>query len=844
MFSQWIRTVRVNLTLRSPHVAPLAWILGAVVLANGAAVAHVVTTNPLVVNAWLVPPTHGLLPGVPYIDPNAGYTTQALGHLAALDWLHGHIPWWNPFEGVGAPLAGEMQSGAFFPPTLLLAFHQGMLLLQLFLEIVTGWSTYFLVRRLGVGRSFATAAGVAFGLCGTYAWLAHAPIRPVALLPLSLIGVERAVEAARAGRRGGWALLAGALALSILAGFPETTFLDGLLVVWWAILRLVGPGRAAWRPILLKLGTAGLVGLALCAPLVAAFTNYLSYGNLETNGSGFANAAIPSAGLVQTILPYALGPIFGFHAVAGTPDVLDHLWGATGGFLSVTLIAAGLVGLVGKRQRLLRLGLGAWVALWLLRTFGYPPVLHAVGALPGLQSLAFFRYADPSWELAVVVLAAFGLDDIARSLTRRRVLVAGAVLTGILATWAAITAWPLLTGVVSNSGSTTDHPHVYTIVSLALAWGVLAVLVLGGTIAGRRARILRSAHSADPARADIASDAVQSAAVWNLERSDRVRRRGRMVMAGIVAAESVALLGFTYLSAPEPTPLQLGSVVWLQQHLGAQRFYTLGPIQPDYGSYYGIGEADVNDLPIPRSWNQFVETRLDPNALVGSFTALARIDPSGPTAAQELTTHLAEFESIGVRYVVETANGLDIQGQPFPAAGTPPWPLGPRLVYRDTFAEIWELPTAAPVFSVTPATPSGRVGAGATLPECAATGSGSDEVTVDCPRPSTLVRRVQFAPGWSATVNGTPAPVVEDRGGPPGLFQAVSLPAGRSTIRFTYLPPDEAAAAAVAVLALLVLVGSLVVPWWSERRRSEGPGSRDRGRRPDPAGHVEDSGHV
>ena len=31
----------------------------------------------------------GFLPGVPYIDPNNGFQTQALGYRAALDWLHG-----------------------------------------------------------------------------------------------------------------------------------------------------------------------------------------------------------------------------------------------------------------------------------------------------------------------------------------------------------------------------------------------------------------------------------------------------------------------------------------------------------------------------------------------------------------------------------------------------------------------------------------------------------------------------------------------------------------------------------------------------------------------------------
>jgi hypothetical protein len=47
------------------------------------------------------------LHGKPFTHNYSGWTSQALGHLAALDWLHGTVPWWNPFEGLGAPLIWE-----------------------------------------------------------------------------------------------------------------------------------------------------------------------------------------------------------------------------------------------------------------------------------------------------------------------------------------------------------------------------------------------------------------------------------------------------------------------------------------------------------------------------------------------------------------------------------------------------------------------------------------------------------------------------------------------------------------------------------------------------------------
>ena len=216
------------------------------------------------------------------------------------------------------------------------------------------------------------------------------------LLPLCLIGVEQAIDVARRHERGGWRLLAVALALSIPAGFPETTFIDGLFEVWWTVLRLAGPGRAVWRPALARLSGGVAVGWRWSPPLVVAFADYLPYAYIGAHNGSFADTSLPSAGRAQLVLPYSLGPIFGFFSPAVTPDPIANLWGSVGGFLSITVIAAGLVGLVGRRQRLLRLGLGGWIAVCLLRTFGFPPVVHLMAMISGVRLTAFFRYADPS----------------------------------------------------------------------------------------------------------------------------------------------------------------------------------------------------------------------------------------------------------------------------------------------------------------------------------------------------------------------------------------------------------------------------------------------------------------
>ena len=647
---------------RSHEIFPLVCIFVAVLLANLPALLHIVTSNPQAVDGYLSPGKAAWLPGRPYIDPNSGFTTQALGHLATLDWLHGHIPWWNPYEGLGAPLAGEMQSGAFFLPTFLLLFHQGLLYLQIFLETATGWATYLLARRLGVGRTFSIAGGVAFGLCGSYAWLTHAPVRPILLLPLSLLGVERALTAARERRAGGWRLLAVALAFSILAGFPETTFIDGLFVLWWAVLRMSGPGRDYWRPMVTKLAAAVVAGVALAAPLLVAFLTFLPHANLGGHGPVEAHASLPSAGLTQLLLPYSLGPINAFRGggiLAGNVDAITALWGSVGGYLTVTLVAAGLVGLVGRRNRRLRVGLGLWVLLCLLRTFGFGPVVFLMAGIPGINSTAFYRYADASWELAIVVLAVLGMDDIARLLTPRRVLVRSALLTAGLAAWAGAAVWGVMGGATTFTAGHHGRGDPYVVASWVLAGVVLIALLIGGW---------RSARN-------FASDLSR--------RTRQIKRRGRILAAAAICAESVLLLGFTYGSAPPPSTLQLGSAAWLQNHLGTYRFATLGPIQPNYGSFFQIAQANTTDLPIASDWVVYVNSMLDTNSPTLIFTGAATIDPQAESPAEEFTQHLSNFEAIGVGYIVTNANGLDVVGSPFPTPGTPPWPGGPRVVYHD-----------------------------------------------------------------------------------------------------------------------------------------------------------------
>ena len=341
MTDVWRRLKPDRLTT-SPDATALLVIAAAVVVANLLYLSGAFDPNPLGPQSGLGRVTSpGVLPGLATIDPNDGVVSQALGHRAALDWLHLQPPWWNSYEGTGAPLAGEMQSAAMFPLTVWTLLAGGQVYEHVLLELLAGISTYLLLRRLLISRWASTPCAIAFALNGTFAWFSHAPVNPIAFLPLLLLRAGEPFAASTAQRRGGWWLIAAAGALSIYAGFPETAYIDGLLATLWFGWRCGCAGRDHMRAFATKAAAGATVGALLSAPVLIAFLDYLPQGDVGIHGGAAGTAHLAAAALPQLIMPYVYGPIFAFSDPDGT---LSTIWGSVGGFLSTSLLLFGLIG--------------------------------------------------------------------------------------------------------------------------------------------------------------------------------------------------------------------------------------------------------------------------------------------------------------------------------------------------------------------------------------------------------------------------------------------------------------------------------------------------------------------
>jgi hypothetical protein len=697
-------------------------ILGAVLAANFLYLVGLFDPNPVHQLAGLsstVSP--GLLPGSNTIDPNIGYTGQALGHLAALDWLHGTVPWWNPYEGLGAPLAGEMQSAALFPLTLLQGFSSGQTLIRVILEVTAGVSTYFLLRRLVSSRVAATAGAIAFALNGTFSWLFDQTGNPVAFAPLLILGIEQARRPGRIRALSGWPLIAIALALSIYAGFPEVAFIDCVFAALWAVVRGTDLRAGDLMAFGRRLFAGVAAGLLLAAPILVAFVTFLPQAGLGSHSRIDRLSLDPATSLPAKILPYVFGPIFGWSSPAhGDSTRLASFWGNAGGYFGTALFVLALVGLMGSRLRKLRVMLAVWVLLGVLRAVGVNWAAHIVNLIPGISSTWFTRYALASWSLALTVLAVLGMDELIQSRIRWRLVAAGG-LAVVAVVLAGHESGRVLTGV-------RGAPDKQLWASASIAWG--ASIALACVVA---AVVLR-----DP------------------------KLRG-CVVGGLLVLDCLALFVVPQFSAPRRVSMDLGPVRFLQAHLGTSRFVTLGPIQPDYGSYWGLSSVNVNDIPVPKTYESYVNKQLDDNVDPLTFVGYKSRDPAGPGPAQEFVSHLAGYESAAVKYLVlQTDNPL------------PALPLGTRLpvVYQDRLITIRQLPHADPLF--------GTVGG-----NCIVRSSSMASASIDCTGQGLLIRRELYLRGWVATNNGSRRPVRSFG----GTFQAIALQPGHNNVAFSFAPP-------------------------------------------------------
>lgn len=756
-----------------PDALGVAWVVAAGVALLVPAFVHGVFLGPFEQLAF-----HGLTArgGVHLRIVDNSDLANSLMPWSTMAWqqVHaGHLPIWNPYGGLGIPLAFNWQSAPFslaavvgYALPLRFAFTASVIVNL----VVAGTGMYVLGRVVRLGTLGAATMATIFELSGPFAaWLGY-PFASV----LSFFGwiVAFGLLVVRGGRHRALAAcgLAVSVAGSLLGGQPEGFTVVALATAAFFVVVLVARAVRARRlaPVLrpacwLAGGAGAGVGLALPFALPA-----LQVTAHSVRAKATFTQAIPAHVLNYLVFQGFDGLPLTSH---GRPITSSTLFGLslyypeTAAYVGVAALVLAAVALGLRRRDPVVWALVAVAAASLLLTFS-SPVEHAVRVIPLVGRVQWARGLMPL-AFSVSVLAGIGLDAVVRHPDRRRV-VRWLGRGFLVATVVVALDWLFgRGGLTASQRSVRSHSFVWPVAELAVGLAVAGALWWAGRRTG-------STGSTDSGSA--------------------LPRRQRLPAPGVVAGVVILVVQTAFLLDAGAPMVQSSPTSWPVSPVLAAYARTVGTsvvgfgstvcnlgVQPNDNGVYGVHELDVYDPAIPKDY--FTAWKADTGSSPGS---------PGLNLFCPVVTSASVAREFGVRYVLE-------------AAGTP-GPPGTRFVRRLADETLWEVPGAG-LATVAPLA-DGR------FPADTATGT---PVTVHQPSPSRWTLTVSTSapaalrlhltdlPGWHATLDGRPLALRRYA----GMMLEARVPPGRHQVVLWYWPQTLTfglVGAGVAFVALVVVV--------------------------------------
>jgi len=709
---------------------------------------------------------------------------------AADQLLAGRLPLWNPFLYGGQPALADIQSGVLYPPQLaqLALLHflgTGFPIDALEIQAILHFSwaavgAYLLGRRLvgqqGTGKSSPRAgrfAGVVVSLVFTYSgYLTGFPVQQVTILEVSawLPWVLLCIDRLAAAAPGGWrqwsrpALVTGlALGLALLPGHPQTAlyvvYMAAGFYAWRALTARERETGLRWR------GAAGalLLALAFALALTAAqwlptveFTAASPRADMNYQAASFG---LPVHELVALIYPGYLG---------GSPEYV--------GILPLLLI--GLAWALGRPRRqvifwsvagllALVLGLGGNTFLYSLAYLlapGFGAVRH--------QERSFLIYA-----LSAAILSGYGAQAIVSPLDRLRAgalrrfergaRLAGGV--GLAATalfvygWAAGDQRDLFGGVLRH--------HIFGLLLLAGSLTLLALrptrglrrnwgmALVAGWIAFNLFSVNWRFNLESPGAAPVFADTP-------LVETLRARLAGltqpaRIASAGLLPGGAGAAAVYGFEDTTGNTPLHLAAVEAFEAAVPEWRRWQLLNV------HYVLGDHDLDG------------------------PGLTRLYPSEVAPDDKSVRLYAMNDPFPRAWVVQAVEVIPDQAAALARLGEDAFDLRRAAVVAEPPGLTLPGPADGSTAQVTARSPDDLT------------------VEVDAVANGVLVLSEISFPGWRASLDGAPVPLLRAD----GVLRGVAVPAGHHTVRLWYAPASlwlglvVSAAAAVGGLGVWIAAG-------------------------------------
>ncbi len=734
----------------------------------------------------------------------AGYPVS---EMAAAQLAAGELPGWIPQLYGGVPHAAN--PGSTYHPVRLLAslvlpFERQMPALLVVHFALAGLGTFLLVHALGARPWVAFVTGLAFQFTGVTMSAVYAGhdgrIVVATLAPLFLWCLHAGVRTGRVAPFAGAAAVLGTALLSfqlqsvhylLLAGFAWGVFLlvhGGFLRRPRALLQRAGLGVAAVA-----------LGFAVAAVALLPFAHYLAESPRGgAGGPGYAFSAsfsMPPAELLGVAVPEQAGVLDDYR---GTNPFKLHTEYV--GALVLVLVATGVATLRRDRRAWFLAGLAA-VALS-IAFGGHTPLYrlyHAV--IPGIAqtrapAIAFYLVA-----LALVVLAGLALERLAalrdeRATAGRAARVAGRASVAIVGA--------SVVGALAALDTAGGEPASFGWLRFALCAALVGAALhawLTGRIGARAAALalalvgiadltavvrpfLRT--DAPPAELYAADDVV--AFLQSQPAHDGVRDRV-FVLPGAEGAAQPMLGDGRF--GPRSNYLMYAGL----DNAGGEH----GNQLRRWNEYVGLGTDGGVDWHNFVAWTPFMEATNVGWIVTRATLALTRAADGTPLGGIRLAHDgpvkvYRNERALPRAYLVPAVRDAADTSDAFRIMQSPAWDPRRVAVVADPVASEALLALAGAPATVPPASSDERAHVAAYAP---------NEIVVraTAARPMLLVLADNFAPGWTATVDGRDAPVVRAN----HTLRAVALDAGAHEVVFRYEAPGLRRGLAISVAATLLL---------------------------------------
>jgi hypothetical protein len=723
-----------------------------------------------------------LASGDQFLFRDTGRMHHPVKAFVADELRQGRLPLWNPYMGLGVPLAGSAVDAVQHPFNLLLAllpFEAGFKAWVLLSYLLAGAGTFLLGRQLGLSFSPALGAALAFALSG---FLVSSSDNLTYLTAASAVPWLLAAFEAYLARGGPlrWTGVAAASFLLAAAGDPQAWGIAAAVLLGrGAVAAVAGRGRS---PALRRTGLAAVVAAAGASPVFLPVALWLPATRRMANGLDATSVGrwdLHPLRALELLLPSLFesgtGEVHGgvFQAFAGN-ETTSLPWVAS---IYVGVACVALAGLAAVRSRRARLLLGAALLFTWAATGHYLGFTALAAHVPVLGS---FRYWEKLtlWPTLFLALAAgIGLE---RLLGERRPALRFAAATGAAAA-VLLLAWgglrlgsPALQARLTHPGvapadaaqllhNLARATRLTGVVLLLLA---LAALALGRGLLARAAPLVFVGILAlDAASANVRAYVLAPPELVQPDAAFTRWLKTQGELARVLTPYEFERRRWTELSDFESTWRWGASTLAACWHVAARvgnlEAYTA--LSPDRLSRFRLEAKNDRLVPQAGLWGvQYLVVPVTP-ALAEKVGlppphAVAAVDP-------ELPAFLVRLPHRPRAYLAGEVDSTD-------ADGARAFALDPASV-------------RSPRSVIEGPLPAGVVAGPPGPARIVAEENGRVEVEVEPARLALLVLSDQFAPGWRAEVDGQPRPIAAAN----YLARGVWVEPGRHRVVFTYRAP-------------------------------------------------------